>query len=235
MQWKMSSSLAAIASLFLLAGDLVVAQIDAPICTDKVLSWGWSFNSLVQNPCLIAAYMMSTCYGSVLTLNPLGVGNTHYAGPSREEDLEANPCWCNTVTYNLLSACSGCQGGRSLLWTQYHQNCTRILEPSTFSNPVPVGTRVPHWVLQDTSSSGIWSYSSAQLIGDTPEIFPGELINTPTTSTIRTTTSASLTIVPVPTSPSFTSSGSGLYKGAFAGLVVCGVTAIAAIFLSLFS
>ncbi|KAH9018637.1 hypothetical protein EDB85DRAFT_2294442, partial [Lactarius pseudohatsudake] len=219
MQWKMSSSLAAIASLFLLlAGDLVVvAQIDAPICTDTVLSWGWSFNSLVQNLCLIAAYMMSTCYSGAFTVGPLGVGDTHYAGPSRENDLEANPCWCNTVTYNLVSACSGCQGGRSTLWTQYYQNCTRILEPSIFSNPVPVGTRVPQWVLQDTSSSGIWSYSSARLVGDIPEIFPGELINTPTTSTIRTTTSASLTVVPVPTSPSFTSSGSGLYKGAFAG------------------
>ncbi|KAH9052377.1 hypothetical protein EDB87DRAFT_504181 [Lactarius vividus] len=238
MQWKVSSSLAAIASLFLLASNLVVAQIDAPICTDTVLSWGWSFNSLFQNPCLITAYMMSTCYGGAFTVGPLGVGFTHYAGPSRENNLEANLCWCNTVAYNLISACSGCQGGRSLLWTEYYQNCTSVLEPTIFANPVPAGTRVPQWVLQDTSSSGVWSYSSARLVGDTPEIFPGELIDTPpaTTSTIKTTTSASEpTVVPTPASPSFTSSGSGLYMGAFAGGVVYGVTAITTIFLSLFS
>ncbi|KAH9028994.1 hypothetical protein EDB85DRAFT_1572534 [Lactarius pseudohatsudake] len=163
-----------------------------------------------------------------------GVGHS-YAGPDREEILEANPCWCTTVAYNLLSACAGCQGGLSLSWSEYYLNCTRIPAPSTFPNPVPAGTHVPQWVLQDTSRSGIWSYNSARLVGDTPEVFPGELINTPTTSTIRTTTSASLTVVPVPTSPSSISSGSGLYKGAFAGGVVSGVTAIAAIFLSLFS
>ncbi|KAH9047026.1 hypothetical protein EDB83DRAFT_1484422 [Lactarius deliciosus] len=238
MQWKTSSSLAAIASLFLLAGDLVVAQIDAPICTDTVSSWGWSFNSLDQNPCLITAYIMSTCYSDGFIMEPLD-GATHYASPSREDVLEANPCWCNTVTYNLMSACTECQRGRSPSRTQYYQNCTRILEPSIFPNPVPARTRVPQWVLQDTSSSGDWSYKSARLIGGTPEVFPGELINTPTTSTVTlevtTTTSASLIVVPVPTSLSSTSSGSGLYEGAFAGGVVCGVTAIAAIFLSLFS
>ncbi|KAH9168064.1 hypothetical protein EDB89DRAFT_1634918 [Lactarius sanguifluus] len=236
MQWKVSSSLAAITSFFLFfVGDLVVAQIAAPICNDTLFSWGWSFNSLNQNPCLVTAYMMSTCYSGAFIVAPLrGLGHS-YAGPSREENLEANPCWCNTVAYNLLSACAECQGGLSLLWSEYYQNCTKTLAPSTFPNLVPAGTRVPQWVLQDTSRSGIWGFSSARLIGDIPEVFPGELINTPTTSTIRTTTSASFTVVPVPTSPSSTSSGSGLYKGAFAGGVVCGVTAIAAIILSLFS
>ncbi|KAH9017359.1 hypothetical protein EDB83DRAFT_189169 [Lactarius deliciosus] len=140
-----------------------------------------------------------------------------------------------TQYIQLLNACAECQGGLSLSWSEYDLNCTRILAPSTFPNLVPAGTRVPQWVLQDTSRSGIWSYSSARLIGDIPEVFPGELISAPTTSTIMTSTSASLTVVPVPTSPSSISSGSGLYKGAFAGGVVCGVTAIAAIFLSLFS
>ncbi|KAH8987999.1 hypothetical protein EDB86DRAFT_2832103 [Lactarius hatsudake] len=226
-KWKVSSSLAAITSFFLLfAGDLVVAQIAAPICNDTLFSWGWRLSWLPSR----------------------GVGHS-YAGPSREENLEANPCWCNTVAYNLLNACADCQGGLSLSWSEYYLNCTSIRAPSTFGltlsvagslhtdspTPVPAGTRVPQWVLQDTSRSGIWSYSSARLIGDTPEVFPGELINTPTTFTIMTTTSASsasLTTVPVPT-PS--SSGSGLYKGALAGDVICGVTAIAAIFLSLFS
>jgi hypothetical protein len=39
MQWKVPSSLAAITSLLLSAGDLVVAQITAPDCTAAGLSW----------------------------------------------------------------------------------------------------------------------------------------------------------------------------------------------------
>ncbi|KAH8977665.1 hypothetical protein EDB92DRAFT_1822130 [Lactarius akahatsu] len=42
MQWSVSPRLAAIVSLFLLfAGDLVVAQVDAPICTESESSWAW--------------------------------------------------------------------------------------------------------------------------------------------------------------------------------------------------
>ncbi|KAI9429029.1 hypothetical protein H4582DRAFT_2105407, partial [Lactarius indigo] len=136
---------------------------------------------------------------------------------------------------NLISACANCQGGLSLLWSEYHRNCTSILNPSTFPNPVPAGTRVPQWALQDTSRYSIWSSGSARLIGDVPEIFPGVLINTPP---ISTTSSSSPTFVPAPTSPSFTSSASGLYNGAFAGGVIFRITAIAAIvglLLSLFS
>ncbi|KAH9026783.1 hypothetical protein EDB84DRAFT_1440036 [Lactarius hengduanensis] len=39
-------------------------------------------------------------------------------------------------------------------------------------HPVPAGTHVPH-----VPASGV--YNSARLVGDTPEVFPGELINTP--------------------------------------------------------
>ena len=37
-----------------------------------------------------------------------------YAGPSERKVSEAGACWCNTVLYNLLSACSECQGGMSI-------------------------------------------------------------------------------------------------------------------------
>ncbi|KAH9077589.1 hypothetical protein EDB83DRAFT_2344642 [Lactarius deliciosus] len=57
MELRASSSLIAITSLFLLfAGDLVVAQVSAPICTDIGSSWHWSFNSLNQSPCTVTAY-----------------------------------------------------------------------------------------------------------------------------------------------------------------------------------
>jgi len=45
--------------LFLFSG-FVVAKISAPDCNT---SWRWSYNSLGQNACTVAAYLMSTCNG----------------------------------------------------------------------------------------------------------------------------------------------------------------------------
>ncbi|KAH9009361.1 hypothetical protein EDB83DRAFT_2416633 [Lactarius deliciosus] len=116
MQWTMSSRpAAAIVSLFLLfAGDLrvVVAQIDAPLCTDFV-SWEWSFNSLDQNPCLVTAYLMATCYGGAFIVGPLLVVGDSYSSPTKEQVQEANSCWCSTVILSLISACGECQDGLS--------------------------------------------------------------------------------------------------------------------------
>ncbi|KAH9047027.1 hypothetical protein EDB83DRAFT_2553732 [Lactarius deliciosus] len=200
MQWGVSSSLTAIASLFLLfAGDLVVvaqmSQMSAPLCTDTGSSWEWSFNSLGHNPCLVTAYMMSTCYGSsnmlylctshrVLTdiaegfvVEPLQFRD-YYLPPTQGQVQEANSCWCSTVIFSLLSACGECQNGLSTLWTEFSQNCPGIIEPSTFSHPVPEGTRVPQWALLDITRANIWDATTAQIIGDTPEILPGGLIGT---------------------------------------------------------
>jgi hypothetical protein len=94
-----------------------------------------SFNSLGQNPCTVAAYLMSTCNGrcehsssplcpyifepcrlisfSAFTIKELAPGY-HYTGPGRYDDTDL--CKCNTVTYSLLSACVACQGEE---WISY--------------------------------------------------------------------------------------------------------------------
>jgi len=88
-----------------------------------------SHNSLGQNACTVAAYLMSTCNGgcefsssllcpcisepcclvslSAFTIKELAPGY-HYTGPSGYDDSDM--CKCNTVTYSLLSACVACQG-----------------------------------------------------------------------------------------------------------------------------
>jgi hypothetical protein len=82
-------------------------------------------NTKIQNPCLVAAYLMAACNGgrklsSLLhrsfgstadfffaeySIDPLAI-NYHYAGPIGSE---ANICQCSTVTYSLVSACGDCQ------------------------------------------------------------------------------------------------------------------------------
>ena len=132
------------------------AQITAPPCSP---TWKWvcilsfpqwvlwhlldlmdffiqSFNSLGQDPCLMTAYMYSTCSGgcesfpcyilscidepyrlisfSAYEIDPLPAGY-HYSGPWKGID-DRNLCECSTVGYSLISACVGCQGDK---WGTY--------------------------------------------------------------------------------------------------------------------
>jgi len=226
MQWKVSSSFAAITSLFLLsAGDLVVAQaeFDEPYCT--ATAWRWSFNSLGQNPCTVVAYLMSTCYGSGFDATTLNLESTAYLGPTPEEVREAGGCWCNTVAYSLISACSTCRGGMAIPFSEYTGSCRTVSQPSTFPNPVPAGTNVPQWALVAITGYTFWDSSTAQYVGDTPEIMPGELIDTPNKVVSPPPSSSHTT----PKSTATLSGSTGSKQGAIAGGLVWGVTTMAAI------
>ncbi|KAH9984238.1 hypothetical protein BJV77DRAFT_202461 [Russula vinacea] len=120
-----------------------VAQIVSPNCES---TWEWSFNSLDQDPCKVAATMLGTCYGGEFTILP---PQRPYFGPSGVDDSDL--CLCSTVGYSLLSACGGCQGQTWITWSQFSFNCTKTLPPSQFPNPVPTGLRVPHWALLDVT------------------------------------------------------------------------------------
>jgi len=162
------------ASLFLFSGfQVAVARIYAPDCGT---SWGWTFNSLGQNPCTVAAYLMSTCNGGSFTIKSLAPGH-HYTGPSDYDD--ADSCMCNTVTYSLLSACAACQGEEWIWWPKYTYNCTNVLPASSFPNPVPDGTHVPYWALIDVTVKDTWDALNAYTIGVTPEAGPGTILGHP--------------------------------------------------------
>ncbi|KAH9014362.1 hypothetical protein EDB83DRAFT_2321509 [Lactarius deliciosus] len=236
------SSLAVLTSLILLAAsDLVVAQISAPNCTlsfasvcgfyDGLTADTQSFNTLGQNMCTIAAYLMSTCNGGVFTIDALQPGSS-YTGPSNDTD-DVNPCKCNTVTYNLISACDACQGSTWKTWSEYSFNCTSTLPPSTFPNAVPQGTRVPQWALVDNTLSPLFCSSRTSGMpprptqpGVTPELAPGSLISASTSGSVSPTSSTSSS-AGASSSPS--SSGSGSNTAVIAGSVAGGVVALAAI------
>jgi len=158
-----------VASLLFFPG-LVAAGISAPGCS---IAWEWSFNSLGQNPCTVAAYLLSTCNGGSFTINALPNGG-HYTGPTGADNNDL--CECNTVTYSLLSACDGCQGEAWLTYSSFVSNCTRLMTPKTFPNPVPSGTSVPYWALIDVTGTGIFDPLRAALVGDAPESGPGTYV-----------------------------------------------------------
>ncbi|KAI0270214.1 hypothetical protein BGY98DRAFT_268207 [Russula aff. rugulosa BPL654] len=160
--------------LFFFSG-FAVAGPSAPDCSSTLNStWEWSFNSLGQNACIVAAYMLSTCHKGSFTLQPLPPGD-YYTGPSAAQGTDL--CLCNTIAYSLLSACDGCQGSEWISWSDYAFNCTTILPPGSFPNPIPAGTSLQQWALVNVTNGTTWDANFAQAVGDTPELGPGTILD----------------------------------------------------------
>ncbi|KAI0245139.1 hypothetical protein BJV78DRAFT_147273 [Lactifluus subvellereus] len=183
------SRLAILAPLLLLSG-IVVAQISAPDCS-QTSQLQWIFNSLGQNPCIVAAYLLATCNGGSWSISPLDPGSWYTVFVDDE-----NLCLCNTVTYSLLSACGACQDDTWTTWSQYSFNCTNKMPVSSFPNPVPSGTGVPQWALLDVTLENNWNSGKSFAVGDSPELTPGMVISPSNAS------STSPTQTPTPTTPS---------------------------------
>ncbi|KAH9021565.1 hypothetical protein EDB85DRAFT_414532 [Lactarius pseudohatsudake] len=241
MQSRMPS-LTMFTSLVLLAtGDLVLAQIGAPNCS---VSWEWTSNDLYQSVCMVTAYMLATCNGSVYTLEPLPSGTAYTGGNS------VFRCGCNVVAYNLLSACDACQGAEAFAWSVYSTGCTNTPTFLTFPNPVPSGTSVPQWALMDSILKDFWNSTEAYLIhqnGAAPDLEPGSSVSasdsgsvSPTSSTSSSETSHTSSTSSSGVSPTSSTStsggssppsspGSGSNTAAIAGIIAGGVVALAAI------
>ncbi|KAH9984286.1 hypothetical protein BJV77DRAFT_200294 [Russula vinacea] len=244
------------AFLFFFSG-FALAQIVSPKCES---TWAWSFNSLDQDPCLVAATMLGTCTGGSFTIGPLPPGYS-YLGPSSADG--SNLCFCNTVEYSLTSACGGCQGRTWVTWSEFSFNCTRILPPSQFPNPVPAGMSVPNWALLDVTKENNWDFNKSVdassgpadgygvPAGSTPGSLspPSNTSSTPssTSSVPSSTSSTPSSTSNVPSSPSSTPSSppsirsgpssastSGLKAGLIASGIVGGIAAITILVVALF-
>ncbi|KAI0280143.1 hypothetical protein BGY98DRAFT_372834 [Russula aff. rugulosa BPL654] len=167
-------------SAFVVAGVNVTAN-----CTSS--SFSWTFNSLGQSPCTVAAYMFATCNEGSYTILSLPSGY-HYVGPTPES---SNRCLCSTVGYSLLSACVACQEEKPISWFDFVANCTSTLPPSQFPNPVPAGVYVPHWAILDVTNENNWNANESYAAGDGPEYGPGAILGSSASTSSTSTYSAS--------------------------------------------
>ncbi|KAH9965535.1 hypothetical protein BGW80DRAFT_1344663 [Lactifluus volemus] len=131
--------------------------------------WDWSFNSLRQNPCHMAALLLAECSPDGSYLVPALKPNQTYVN-TREG---AGPCMCNTVTYSLLSACGACQDRDYMDWAGWVYNCTEIVEPSIYPKPVPNDTCVPDWARLNPEVGGTWDEIGSMEAGRCPETCGG--------------------------------------------------------------
>ncbi|KAH9973143.1 hypothetical protein BGW80DRAFT_286979 [Lactifluus volemus] len=243
------STFAVLTTLSLFSGH-VLAQVYWASCT--VPSFGWTYNSIEQNPCTVAAFLLSTCNGGY-NIQPLPQGYS-YAGPTAGT---SDTCKCSTVAYSLLSACDACQGSTWFNWYDYSTNCTTDYPASSFPNPVPNGIRVPQWALIDITVQGTWNSSQSFAVGDLPEVLDGQKFNSSTSTSTHsvvpssivtastsssisssqltdTATSSSQTTGTVTSSSPPSSAGSSSNVGAIAGGVAGGLVAASAAALILF-
>jgi len=164
--------------VILLVVKLIAGQNTTAVCLS---SWSWATNSLDQNPCLVAAYLLGVCQPN-FTVDAIPAGY-HYAGPLAEED---NSCKCSTVTYSLVSACSGCQNGTIESWTTWSFNCSQVYQE--FIENIPSETAVPSWAYLDVIIADTFDPVTAQADTDAPE---STGMSEPTTTSGSSVTTAS--------------------------------------------
>ncbi|KAJ7120501.1 hypothetical protein C8R43DRAFT_83195 [Mycena crocata] len=191
----------------------------------------WTVNSKQQTPCLVAAYLESTCQGrkslafrmscSDRTISAVGVNaipeQTHYEGPSA---LNATLCSCSTVTYSLISACGACQGRRFGNWTEWASNCPQV-EVAQFLQAIPAEVVVPSWAyLNVTETDNNFNPIRANQTNSDSTTSSSSV--SPTSSVTATFSStASVTPPPSPEPASSKKSNAGaIAGGVVAGLVV---------------
>ncbi|KAF8267028.1 hypothetical protein EI94DRAFT_1830321 [Lactarius quietus] len=164
------SSLLAVA--FLLASRVIHTQAQSLVYPACNSSWSWSYNSINQSPCAVAAYLQGACNDGVFTIPSLDSGNS-YTGPTGTGD-DGDLCKCNTVVYSLMSACDACQGAKWFSWETWSHNCTKTDPATTFSNIIPSGTKVQEWAFLDVTKTGTWDPVEAYQVGDATEANAGE-------------------------------------------------------------
>ncbi|KAI5997785.1 hypothetical protein F5J12DRAFT_785015 [Pisolithus orientalis] len=69
----------------------------------------WMQNQETTSPCLLVAYVISTCAGTNWTL-PVLLPGSQYDGPAGQT---VTPCSCSWSCYNLMMACTLCQSTNS--------------------------------------------------------------------------------------------------------------------------
>ncbi|KAF7294789.1 hypothetical protein MIND_01016600 [Mycena indigotica] len=131
-------------------------------------AFAWSFNSLGQTPCLVAAYLGSTCNNGLFMVPALTSQNNGYIGPTVSQAAASEQCACSSVFYSLLSACADCQSGLVIPWDTFKTNCSQVFE-AVFAKSIPTGTSVPHWAYQNFPSGGSFNATLAQLQLNAPE------------------------------------------------------------------
>ncbi|KAJ7800868.1 hypothetical protein B0H14DRAFT_2465068, partial [Mycena olivaceomarginata] len=128
--------------------------------------YNWASNSVGFSPCLLTAFVWGSCFTGDWDVPQLQQDES-YTNPN---STTANLCTCSWAAYNLISACTACQGFESAVqnWAAYDQNCSSFLTDAYFPLrvPLPADTKIPFWAGTNplTWNNGRFDTAQAQLL-----------------------------------------------------------------------
>ncbi|CAK5264122.1 unnamed protein product [Mycena citricolor] len=140
-------------------------------------TYDWMSSSHKLSPCLLSSVILGTCFTGNWNVPSLGPGQG-YTAPNA---TTANLCTCSWTAYNLLSACTACQGFDSAIdnWAAYDASCGGLVSDTYYPQNVtlPAGTVIPSWAGVDptTWNNGRFDTAQAQALHDknNPDLVPG--------------------------------------------------------------
>ncbi|KAJ7022970.1 hypothetical protein C8F04DRAFT_970860 [Mycena alexandri] len=128
-------------------------------CTND---FDWATSSQGSTPCLLTAYVWGSCFTGNWDVPQLPQGSS-YTNPNA---TTANDCTCSWAAYNLISACTACQGFDSAIanWAGYSQSCGGFETDTYFPSNItlPTGTAIPFWAGTDPRSWNDARFDTAQ-------------------------------------------------------------------------
>ncbi|KAG8702247.1 hypothetical protein FRC08_003611 [Ceratobasidium sp. 394] len=151
---------------FIAAGLALLVASSVPLVQAQVTSnatcapqYSWMLNSKQQTPCMASAYLSAQCNDGQWNVPGIGPDGPY----NHPNGAGANLCRCNTVVYNLLSACSICQGGNAGNWANWISNCTAgNVTIGHYPLPLPPGAAIPSWAYLDFTSQDMFQVNVAQ-------------------------------------------------------------------------
>ncbi|KAF9221272.1 hypothetical protein BS17DRAFT_810156 [Gyrodon lividus] len=132
------------ASLAILVHPNILAPVSLATCQS---GYAWMNNEEGKDPCSAVAYVIAACVGDTWTQPALPSGYS-YNSPN---GTTATPCYCSWSCYNLMMACTLCQGptyiGDIKTWPSFSENCSSSYTNEAFpAGYVLAGDgSIPYW------------------------------------------------------------------------------------------
>ncbi|KAH0590017.1 hypothetical protein H2248_000195 [Termitomyces sp. 'cryptogamus'] len=114
-------------------------------------SFQWLDGGKNKSPCVLAAATYGSCAGTNWTIDPLAPGD-HYDPPV--VGFNVTQCSCSWVAYNLISACTVCQGVEAsvLNWPAYSVNCAGETSNQFFPSNQVLPEGIPSYAKNDPTT-----------------------------------------------------------------------------------
>ncbi|KAF5338245.1 hypothetical protein D9758_012831 [Tetrapyrgos nigripes] len=191
-------------------------------------TYAWTTNAEKQSPCLLAATVIAPCSaGGTWNVPPLNEGYS-YNHPSVSNG-SVTSCYCSWAAYNLLNACTVCQGQEESVttWLSFTQECGSLASTDTYypaDISVKVDAMLPYYAIQNPLSWTGSKFNSSQAITKSQGHSDIDIAAVNAASTASSSISTTATISPSAASPTVTvSKDSGQVSiGAIAGGTVVG-------------